>query len=48
MERQPIVLTVEAAEELYRLLFANYLSPNAYPHLTRLLDEIARAKAVQA
>ena len=42
------VLTPQAAEELYRLLFSNYLSPNQYPHLTKLLDDIARAKAVQA
>lgn len=41
MTSAPIVLTVEAERELWRLLVYQYVDRNKFPALNRLLDQIA-------
>lgn len=47
MTREPIVLTDEEAAELYRFTKDSYISPSAYPALSRLLDRVGKHQSRQ-
>lgn len=42
MEKQPIVLTDQEAEELYRFTRNDYINPNTYGALNTLLARVAK------